>query len=112
MSSSPHILVLPDQLTDQVGPVYSALSSKKTRPTILMVESRDSQPAPRHVQALVTLRAAGREFAEQLRAQGLTVQLIQAETYEEGLSAACAAGRVTGLHVMEPSGPQDRKSVV
>ena len=106
MSSSAYILVLPDQLTDQVGPVFTALSSKKMRSTILMVESRDTQPAPRHVQALVTLRAAGREFAEQLRAQGLTVQLIQAETYEEGLSAACAAGSVTNLLVMEPSGPQ------
>ena len=106
MSASPHILVLPDQLTDQVGPVFAALSSKKAKSTILMVESRDAQPAPRHVQALVTLRAAGREFAEQLRAHGFTVQLIQAETYEEGLSAACAAGSVTDLLAMEPSGPQ------
>ena len=92
MSTSPHILVLPDQLTDQVGPVFDALSSKKAKSTILMVESRDAQPAPRHVQALVTLRAAGREFAEQLRVQGLAVQLIQAETYEEGAQRCVCGG--------------------
>ncbi|MEY3495737.1 MAG: hypothetical protein RI921_1097, partial [Chloroflexota bacterium] len=46
MTERAHLLVLPDQLTDQVGPVRDALlGGAPVR--IIMVESRDAQPAPR-----------------------------------------------------------------
>jgi deoxyribodipyrimidine photolyase-like uncharacterized protein len=76
MTEQAHLLVLPDQLTDQVGPVRAALHGGSPV-RIIMVESRDAQPAPRHVQALVAQRAAGREFATEMRAKGLRVDLIQ-----------------------------------
>ena len=105
MTEQAHLLVLPDQLTDQVGPVRAALHGGSPV-RIIMVESRDAQPAPRHVQALVAQRAAGREFATEMRAKGLRVDLIQSETFEEGLDAARKGGAFASLTVMEPSAPQ------
>ena len=102
--STPHV-VLPDQLTDQVGPVRAALRNGSPM-RIIMVESRDAQPAPRHVQSLVAQRAAGREFADEMRAQGLRVDHIKSTTFEEGLDAARTHGTFASLTVMEPSAPQ------
>ncbi|MFZ9141479.1 MAG: cryptochrome/photolyase family protein [Candidatus Limnocylindrus sp.] len=105
MTERAHLLVLPDQLTDQVGPVRDALlGGAPVR--IIMVESRDAQPAPRHVQALVTQRAAGREFAAEMRAKGLHVDLIQSGTFEEGLTTARTKDSFATLTLMEPSAPQ------
>ena len=105
MTEPAHILVLPDQLTDQVGPVHVALQTGAPV-RIIMVESRDAQPAPRHVQALVAQRAAGREFAAEMRAKGLRVDLIRSATFEEGLDAARTHDPFARLTVMEPSAPQ------
>ena len=105
MTNLPQLLILPDQLTDQVGPVHVALQRGERVP-IIMIESRDAQPAPRHVQALVAQRAAGREYAAELRAKGLPVNLIQSETLEAGLDAARAREPFTRLMLMEPSSPQ------
>ncbi len=106
VSASSQILILPDQLTDQVGPVRAALLDPSSAPSMIFIESLDAQTAPRHVQALVTQRAAGREFVAELRARGLKVQMLRAATYEEGLTTAHGQSPITELVAMEPSAPQ------
>ena len=106
MTASSHVLILPDQLTDQVGPVRAALLDPSSAPSMIFIESLDAQSVPRHVQALVAQRAAGREFVEGLRARGLKVQLLRATTYEAGLTAAHQHAPITHLLAMEPSAPQ------
>lgn len=96
----------PDQLTDQVGPISSALKDPPNAPEVIFIESLDAQTAPRHVQALVAQRSAGREFVAELRARGLNVQALRAATYEEGLTAAQAQAPITHLLAMEPAAPQ------
>ena len=106
VSGASHILVLPDQLTDQVGPIHAALLDVSSAPGVIFIESLDAQTAPRHVQALVAQRSAGREFVAELRARGLNVQALRAATYEEGLTAAHAQAPITHLLAMEPAAPQ------
>jgi deoxyribodipyrimidine photolyase-like uncharacterized protein len=83
VSVASHVLVLPDQLTDQVGPIHAALLDVSSAPGVIFIESLDAQTAPRHVQALVAQRSAGREFVAELRARGLNVQALRTATYEE-----------------------------
>ena len=106
VSDRVHVLVLPDQLTDQVGPVRDALQDPSSAPPIIFIEAVDAQPAPRHVQALVQQRAAGREYVDGLRARGLDVALHRVETLEDGLERARRESPFTRLTAMEPSGPQ------
>ena len=106
VSVASHVLVLPDQLTDQVGPIHAALLDVSSAPGVIFIESLDAQTAPRHVQALVAQRSAGREFVAELRARGLNVQALRAATYEEGLTAAHAQAPITHLLAMEPAAPQ------
>ena len=106
VSTPSHILVLPDQLTDQVGPIRAALQDPQRAPGVIFIESRDAQSAPRHLQALVAQRSAGREFIAELRARGLKVQELRADTYEDGLAAAQAGAPITHLLAMEPAAPQ------
>ena len=102
------VLVLPDQLTDQVGPVAEALAGDSNKaPQIIMVEARDAWALPRHIQALVSQVAAGREFASSLRGRGLTVIQVTSDSLESGLQQLAKTYTIKQCTVMEPASPED-----
>ena len=102
------VLVLPDQLTDQVGPVAEALAGDSNKaPQIIMVEARDAWALPRHIQALVSQVAAGRDFASSLRGRGLTVIQVTSDSLESGLQQLAKTYTIKQCTVMEPASPED-----
>jgi deoxyribodipyrimidine photolyase-related protein len=93
--------VLPDQLTAAVGPLAQA---KPGAHEIVLVESREwLSRRPYHVQRVALLLAHARAFAEELRARGHRVMLLQGDAPMVDLVRShLGASRATAV-AMEPA---------
>jgi deoxyribodipyrimidine photolyase-related protein len=105
----PYCLVLPDQLSDEIGP----LAGDPTAP-ILMVESREYlSRRPYHRQRLAWIMGSMRHFAEEQRAKGRRVEYLR--TDDPMVRALERWHRENGLTepmlVMEPAEYEVRKEL-
>ena len=95
------LLVMGDQLNQGIGALAQADPSS-TR--ILMVESAAKvRGRPWHRQRLHLIITAMRRFAEELEAEGFTVDYRQAPTFTEGIAAHVARHRPELLLATEPN---------
>lgn len=96
-----HILVLGDQLTERVGPLFSA---EPDRARVLMIESRElAAGLPHHKQKLMLVFSAMRHFAQTLRERGFDVSYLQAANFATGIREYLDEFPGAELVVMRPT---------
>ena len=95
------ILVLPDQLTTAVGPLARIVPGSRE---VVLVESREwLSRRPYHVQRVALLLAHVRAFAQELRAAGHRVRLLQGDAPMADLVRDRCRASQAGLVAMEPA---------
>ncbi|MFM9165656.1 MAG: cryptochrome/photolyase family protein, partial [Candidatus Limnocylindrus sp.] len=112
MASAPHLIILGDQLTDQVGPLRALIAGERhfARP-VFVVEVTGVRRAKRHIQAVAMQIAALRTFAAELNARGVETEVVAAETLQSALTELQVRHRPEGITLMDPAQPQDRAEV-
>ncbi len=96
-----HVLVLPDQLTDQVGPLSSG---EPGFTSVLMIESRAFADAlSHHKKKLALVFSAMRHFAASLRESGFDVIYLQPVDFPQGISEYLSIHPGVTIDLMEPS---------
>ncbi|MFM9128849.1 MAG: cryptochrome/photolyase family protein [Candidatus Limnocylindrus sp.] len=112
MDKAPHLVILGDQLTDQVGPLRALIDgeSQFARP-VLVIEVTGVRRAKRHIQAVAMQIAALRSFADELNARGVETEVVAAETLQSALTELLARRRPEGITLMDPAQPQERAEV-
>jgi deoxyribodipyrimidine photolyase-related protein len=112
VANAPHLVILGDQLTDQVGPLRALLAGETSfsRP-VVVVEVAGVRRAKRHLQAVAMQVAALRAFAAELNTRGLETEVVAGETLSEALTLICARHAPTSITLMEPAQPQERAEV-
>lgn len=112
MASAPHLIILGDQLTDQVGPLRALIAGERhfARP-VFVVEVTGVRRAKRHIQAVAMQIAALRSFAAELNARGVETEVLAAKTLQSALTELQARHRPEGITLMDPAQPQDRAEV-
>ncbi len=95
------ILVLPDQLTTEAGPLAQVTPGTRE---IVLVESREwLSRRPYHVQRIALLLAHTRAFAEELRASGHRVTLLQGDAPMVDLVRSHLGASRASAAAMEPA---------
>ena len=96
-----HVLVLPDQLTDQVGPLSLG---EPGFTSVLMIESRAfADGLSHHKKKLAVVFSAMRHFAASLRANGFDVIYLQPADFPQGISDYLRLHPGVTIDLMEPS---------
>lgn len=112
MASAPHLIILGDQLTDQVGPLRALIAGERhfERP-VFVIEVTGVRRAKRHIQAVVMQVAALRSFAAELNSRGVETEVVAAETLQSALTELQTRHRPESITLMEPAQPQERAEV-
>ena len=100
------VLVLPDQLTESVGPVAAALAGSSPHRRIFVLECVAHWRRPRHIQALVAEILAARGFLATLKVRGIDASLLRCEEIADGIRSVAAAEGAARLVMMEPASPE------
>lgn len=110
MAKAPHLVILGDQLTDQVGPLRALIdgSAEFARP-IIVLELTENHQSGRHIQAVTMQVAALRSFVADLVRRKLATKIVRTATLTEALAQIRAQFSPSSLTVMDPSHPQDRE---
>ena len=112
MPKAPHLVILGDQLTDQVGPLRALLAGEAAFSLpVLVIEVTGNRRARRHIQAVAMQIAALRTFAHELTVRGLATEIVAAETLPAALTELHHRYQPSGLTVMDPAQPQERAAI-
>ena len=112
VANAPHLVILGDQLTDQVGPLRALLAGETqfSRPA-LVVEVTGVRQAKRHIQAVAMQVAALRTFAAELNTRGVETEVIAAATLDEALTVIRTRYQPSSITLMDPAQPQELAEV-
>ena len=112
MDKAPHLVILGDQLTDQVGPLRALIAREShfARP-VFVIEVTGVRRAKRHIQAVAMQVAALRTFAAELNTRGVETEVVAAETLDEALTAIRTRHQPASFTLMDPAQPQERTAV-
>ena len=109
VAKAPHLVILGDQLTDQVGPLRAFTAGEIELATpVLLIEVRGTRRAGRHLQAVAMHIAALRTFAAELNARGIAAEVIAAASLRDALADLQARHTPAAVTAMDPAQPQDR----
>ena len=96
-------------LADQLSPVNPALQDADR---VLLIQSTAALAAKRfHRQKLHLVLVAMRHFADDLRARGIDVELVRADSFAEGLARHRARRRPERVRLLAPSSASGRRSL-
>jgi deoxyribodipyrimidine photolyase-related protein len=109
---APHLVILGDQLTDQVGPLRALIAgeSQFARP-VFVIEVTGVRRAKRHIQAVAMQVAALRAFAAELNTRGVETEVVAAETLDQALTAIRTRHQPASITLMDPAQPQERAAI-
>ena len=112
MAKTPHLVILGDQLTDQVGPLRALIDGEShfARP-VIVIEVTGVRRAKRHIQAVAMQVAALRTFAAELNTRGVETEVIAAETLQAALTQLQAHHQPASITLMDPAQPQERAAI-
>jgi deoxyribodipyrimidine photolyase-related protein len=112
VANAPHLVVLGDQLTDQVGPLRALLAGETefSRP-VFVVEVTGVRQAKRHTQAVAMQVAALRTFAAELSTRGVETEVVAGETLDQALTAIRTRHQPASITLMDPAQPQELAEV-
>jgi len=100
------ILVLPDQLTEAVGPVARAIAGDPSERRVLVLESTSAWARPRHIQAIVSEVLAARRYVQSLAQQGIPASTLRCAEVRAGLRDLRTTAGIERLLLMEPASPE------
>lgn len=112
MANAPHLVILGDQLTDQVGPLRALIDGEShfARP-VFVIEVTGVRRAKRHIQAVAMQIAALRTFAAELNTRGVETEVVAAETLDQALTDIRTRHQSASITLMDPSQPQELAEV-
>ena len=99
-------------LNDQLDLLQAALGSCRPKDArVVLVEAEATLRQKPHVQKQILFWSAQRHFVEELRLQGWTVDLLEADGHGEALSTWQNDHNITELRVMEPADRPIRQAI-
>jgi deoxyribodipyrimidine photolyase-related protein len=100
------VFVLPDQLTESVGPVAQAIEGSTSYKRVFVLECVAHWKRPRHIQALVSEVIAARGYVANLKARGLDSSLLRCDEIVDGFLSIAAKHGIDSMVMMEPASPE------